>query len=204
MKKVLLFVLVLAAVGALAASLPFANFEGYETQLVLVNPTAEAISVALDGPHWPARVIKAESVLRREAFGGEGGGIEALSIPAGLHAYVEITEPGGSRTRIGDRGEPKRRALFLDLLAEDEGYRAFLFIHAAEGAVINLTREDGSVEQLYLKAGSTAIVPALGRRALVEALEDAPFTGFYGSGPVTAFALMSKQPSGELFAALPY
>lgn len=204
MRKVLLLVLLLLALPALAneaeVRLPFANFEGYDTQLVLVNPTAEPISIPLNGPQWPANVVEPENILRFSAFGGEGGGIKA--IPASvLGAYVEITDPRGTKVRIGGIGAPRRLAAFYDLLTGS--YATFLFIHAPEGAAVKTSFSD---EVLYLKAGETAIVrvPDGLTAAKLEALSNAPFAGFYGSGPVDAFALMSKQPSGELFAALPY
>lgn len=185
-------------------ALPFANFGGYQTTLVVVNPTSTPAPIAANGPRWPSVYVAPGSVQRFPAWPGPGGSVASLEVPEGVVAYTEIRDPNNARVRIGDVGAPRSSARLLDLLVGD-GFKSFVFIYSPTGGAIDVTQRSADVAatyQLSFVAGETKIVEASAET--LELRADPTWARYVGEGKFVAFALLSRQPNGELLAAPAY
>lgn len=193
----------LVATAAGAAALPYANFDGYATELVLVNPTEESIDVRIYGPQWPAIRVEPGALVRNTSWAPAGGGVAKLETPDGLVAKVWIRDPNGVIVPIGDVGPARETARFLEVLAGD-GFVTYLFIHAETGTALQIEYESGTRQDWNVGAGGTIIVRVPDGETSAIVTAGGPWSGFYGKAPFRAFALIVRQPRGELFATLPY
>ena len=218
----IVLILSLHTASAIGATFPYANFDGYKTTLVLVNPGSVAVPVPEINHAFAVQPLEAR---RLDGYPGSGGGTFDLPIPAGLDAYVEIEHPEpvdaarprpvrlgdatGLVMRVSDIGAATELALWLDAKTGD-GWATYVFIHATAATTLQLVawNGDGAIvgsADLLLRAGDVAIpeVPASAVAFQV--------TYYHGIGeesvpraPFRAFAFLTHRATGNMIPLTRY
>lgn len=175
-----------------AATLPYYNIGGYSTSLYIVNPSSEAITAPIGG--FPLTVA-ANGVFRLDGWPKAGGNVADVTLPSGVTAFIELTDPQGSSVRLpAVSGYDKAQVLGL---TTDKNQMAQVFI-ASTGFVSVSFYKDGELLSKYEPNmnGGVAIetAPTGANRAVVESINFA--FGDYKQGPVYLFGFHRQVTGG--------
>lgn len=219
MKRALQFITVLllaicytggfcSAFGA-TVTLPCVQGFGYSTTVNYNNPTFSNVNIPNFYPQFGARVVIPSFRTTRFPCDAAGISIVKLEVPSPLQAYAEIRDPNGVLVRIHGLVPLKAgsKVQLPDLLTDD-GFKTYLFLLSPEGSLVTV-RDYGDGQELgsgvfRLEAGVTQIptLPAGSDRATVQI----GLTGLgavHQTGDVYLFALISRQPRGEIHLVAP-
>lgn len=227
-RKLLLAALCLCAVSAFAAevTLPYANFDGYQTTLVLNNPTSQQIPVPdfwrpfSVGAGLP--VVQPYSTFRFAMWPRDGGGVASFDVPDGLSAYVEVADPLRQITRVRSLVPASVDAAvqLQDLLSAvfscpytdvctvfDPGFRSYVFLSSPLGTALTLYeyRNDELLREtpIILRAGETAIPLMESNTNRVVVRLGLRVGANVPMNPVYVFGIISHKPDGEMLSVMP-
>jgi hypothetical protein len=198
----LLFVFGMSAAVSTPAALPFASFDGYGTSLILTNATAEPKSIAslYRGVGGLPIQISPFSSITVPDWPGAGGGVEMITLPAGVIGQVEIADPLGHTVRLGDlKPVTKAAPQLLSALPDSEEWKTYLFISSDTGASLMLqSGASGNSMDVVVPAGQTQIIPVKARDVLVSIGGRVGGIGVPTDGRAFIFALAANQITGDL------
>lgn len=190
-------------------TVPYANAEGYSTTRVIINETDKPIDLPNAFPGFGAKfTLQPYQTHRTPAWPREGLGVETVTVPAGLRAYSEISDPNGVIVRIGNlqRYEQLEQFHFQDLRTRD-GYNSFVFVFSKEASAATVQSYIGDE---LINEGDVGVPLGSGSRGMIVPGADRAVVtvgyrqfGAYKVGPIYAFALVSRAPRGELLLIEP-
>jgi hypothetical protein len=151
-----------------AATFPYYNLEGYKTTLYLVNTTNANVSTSVSG--LPVN-LGPNATYKVGPWPSAGGSVANFAVPAGVSAFVEITDPNGSSVRFPEVTPYATAQVFG--LTTDANQRAEIFI-ASSGYVELSFYKDAELLTKYQPnmTGDVAIevAPAEANRAVVSSV----------------------------------
>lgn len=194
-----------AAVMNLSAEvhrLPVANFDGWETFVVVNNPTSESIERSTRvSPETGWQPYSTE----RQTFGSDGGGIEAFEADGRLDVYAEVRDPFGQLVWIRDVGDGNEGQVQIQDLRSFGDFATYLFLYSETRAALHIEwfvdAEPIGYEWVYLEPGEAQLprTPAPANRVVITPRE----VFSYPLALYDAFALVSQQPRGQLDVIYP-
>lgn len=226
-RSLIVAALLLCAVSAFGAevTLPYANFDGYATTLVLNNPTSQQIPVPDFyrplGVGAGLLVVQPYSTFRFATWPRHGGGVASFDVPDGLSAYVEVTDPLRQITRVRSL-VPAVSGVAVqlqDLLTPvsgckedvcwvfDPGFRSYAFLSSPLGTALTLSEyHDGEFlrETPYILAPGETVIPELGSNTNRVVVSVGMRVGApVELNPVYVFGIISHKPDGEMLSVQP-